>query len=81
MSTMRAGRALLRVIRGRRPDDAGVPPVYWGRIGEYEAVSRRGVLFLLSPEPAHPSLRVAGPRTADLAAPAAGTTPGTRMVS
>lgn len=63
MSVMRAGRALLRAGRRRGWDsDAGAPTVFWGRIGEYEAVCRRGVLFLLSPEPAHPSLRAAGPR-------------------
>ena len=60
MSVMRAGRALLRATRRRRSDpDAGAPPVFWGRIGEYEAVCRHGVLFLLSPEAAHPSLRAA----------------------
>jgi hypothetical protein len=36
--------------------------MFWGRIGEYEAVCRQGTLFLLSPEPAHPSLRAAQPR-------------------
>lgn len=46
--------------RRRRSNDpeAGNPPRFWGRIGAYEAVTREGVLFLLSPEPAHPSLRV-----------------------
>lgn len=58
MSPMRAGRALLRAVRRRHSDyDADAPPVFWGRIGDYEAVSRRGMLFLLSPEPAHPSQR------------------------
>ena len=33
-------------------------PIVWGRIGDYEAVTRSGILFLLSPEPAHPSRRV-----------------------
>jgi hypothetical protein len=43
----------------RRPDhSADVPPVFWGRIGEYEAVTRRGILLMLAPEPAHPSQRV-----------------------
>jgi len=56
MSTVSAGRALLHRVRRRRPDDA--PPVFWGRIGDYEAVTRRGMLLLLSPAPAHPSLRV-----------------------
>ena len=37
---------------------AQAPPVFWGRIGAYEAVSRRGILLLLDPEPSHPSCRV-----------------------
>ena len=45
------------VRRRRAGDDADAPPVFWGRIGAYEAVTRRGVLFLLSPEPTHPSRR------------------------
>ena len=59
---MSAGRALLRAIRRRRSDGGkdDHPPVFWGRIGEYEAVTRSGTLFLLSPEPAHPSRRVTG---------------------
>ena len=82
MSSMRARRALLRAVRRRRPDsDAGAPPVFWGRIGQYEAVSRKGILFLLSPEPAHPSLRVAEPGMTSLTAEPPSTTPGTRMVS
>ena len=55
---------MLRAIR-RQPSqddaqgaDTKAPPVFWGRIGDYEAVSRQGVLFLLSQEPAHPSRRV-----------------------
>ena len=32
--------------------------MFWGRIGAYEAVTRHGMLFLLSPEPSHPSRRV-----------------------
>jgi hypothetical protein len=52
-----------QVVRRRRHDgapagDGEVPPVFWGRIGAYEAVTRRGMLLLLSPEPAHPSRRV-----------------------
>jgi hypothetical protein len=44
---------------GRRSErSADGPPVFWGRIGEYEAVTRRGILLLLSPEPGHPSRRV-----------------------
>ncbi len=39
---------------------AATPPRFWGRIGAYEAVTREGVLFLLGPEPVHPSLRVKG---------------------
>jgi hypothetical protein len=59
MVSMRAGRALLRAVRHRRPDpDVDVPPMFWGRIGEYDAVSRRGILFLLSPDAGHPSRRV-----------------------
>jgi hypothetical protein len=58
MLGMRAGRVLLRGVRRRRPDcDVDVPPVFWGRVGEYEAVSRRGILFLLSPDAGHPSRR------------------------
>ncbi len=30
----------------------------WGRIGAYEAVTRHGMLMLLSPEASHPSRRV-----------------------
>jgi hypothetical protein len=72
MVCMRAGRALLRAVRHRRPDsDVDVPPVFWGRIGEYEAVSGRGMLFLLAPDPGHPSRRV-------IESPA---TPEKRMVS
>ncbi len=53
-------QAVLRAIR-RQPSQDGpgagtkAPPVFWGRIGDYEAVTRQGVLFLLSQEPAHPS--------------------------
>ena len=59
MGPMSARRALLNALRRRRPvkgpDD---PPQFWGHVGAYEAVTRHGVLFLLAPEPAHPSLRV-----------------------
>ena len=63
MGAVSALRALLRAIRRQRCQDAqgaktNAPPVFWGRIGDYEAVSRQGVLFLLSQEPAHPSRRV-----------------------
>jgi hypothetical protein len=63
MTPMSAWRALVRTVRkglvAGSLDDAPPlsPPVSWGRIGGYEAVSRSGVLFLLDPEPAHPSLR------------------------
>jgi hypothetical protein len=56
---MSARRAIARTMWRRRPDhSADVPPVFWGRIGEYEAVTRRGILLMLAPEPAHPSQRV-----------------------
>ena len=72
MVSMSAGRALLRAVRRRHPEsDVDVPPVFWGRIGEYEAVSRRGILFLLAPDPGHPSRRVIESRA----------TPEKRMVS
>ncbi|MDQ3642087.1 MAG: hypothetical protein M3450_11665 [Actinomycetota bacterium] len=59
---MSARRALLTATRRRRTHDApGVdpkaPPVFWGRIGAYEAVTRHGMLLLLSPEASHPSRR------------------------
>ncbi|MDQ3895981.1 MAG: hypothetical protein M3326_01815 [Actinomycetota bacterium] len=56
---MSVRRALRRRVRRRRPE-ALPPPRFWGRIGAYEAVTREGVLFLLGPEPVHPSLRVRG---------------------
>ena len=54
---------MLRAIRRQLSHDAQgadtkAPPVFWGRIGDYDAVTRQGVLFLLSQEPAHPSRRV-----------------------
>lgn len=63
MSGVSAGRALKHVVRRRRSEgtlraDPQAPPLYWGRIGSYDAVSRGGVLFLLDPGPAHPSVRV-----------------------
>lgn len=62
MSSMSARRALVNAVRRRldRGDIDGTPPVPWGPIGEYQGVSRQGVLFLLSPEAAHPSRRVNG---------------------
>ena len=66
MATMRTRRALIRAVRGRRSDqDAATTPAYWGRIGAYDAVTRDGVLYLLSPEPRHPSLRVGTPSCSD----------------
>jgi hypothetical protein len=52
-------RRLRRGVGGQelRPD-AKAQPVFWGRIGAYEAVSRDGILFLLAPEPGHPARRV-----------------------
>ena len=59
MSHVSVRRALRRRRRRRRSDaSAAAPPQFWGRIGAYEAVTREGVLFLLGPEPGHPSLRV-----------------------
>ena len=46
--------------RGRSDPRTDTPPRFWGRIGAYEAVTREGVLFLLGPEPVHPSLRAKG---------------------
>ena len=62
MSTMSARHALVQAVRRRRrpAGDGEAPPVFWGRVGAYEAVTRSGVLLLLSPEPAHPSRRVRG---------------------
>ena len=58
MFPVSARRALVKAVRRRR-SDAGKeePPVFWGRIGAYEAVTRSGVLLLLSPEPTHPRRR------------------------
>jgi hypothetical protein len=59
MSPVSAPRALVNAVRRRRSDAANdAPPVFWGRIGDYEAVTRSGILFLLAPEPTHPSRRV-----------------------
>ena len=63
MRAVSAGRALLTATRRRRAQDVSggdtkAPPVFWGRIGAYEAVTRHGMLFLLSPEASHPSRRV-----------------------
>lgn len=60
MSAMSARRALLRAVRRRRPEGDGVPPTPWGRIGDYEAVTRQGMLLMLSPEQSHPSRRATG---------------------
>jgi len=54
-----AWRALVREFRRRRATPpADPPPAFWGRIGDYEAVTRHGMLLLLSPESSHPSRRV-----------------------
>ena len=60
MSVVSARRALVKAVRRRRAGagTAEPPPVFWGRIGDYEAVTRSGILLLLAPEPAHPSRRV-----------------------
>jgi hypothetical protein len=60
---VRAWRALRRTLLGRLPDaevqvDPGAPALPWGQIGAYQAVSRGGILLLISPEPGHPSVRV-----------------------
>jgi hypothetical protein len=54
MWAVSARRALEKLV-GRRPPEAA-PPVYWGRIGAYEGVTRQGVLLLLGPEVAHPTV-------------------------
>jgi len=60
MGGVSARRAFLRTLRRRRPEEAaGEAPVFWGRVGTYEGVTRRGMLLLLAPEPVHPSRRVA----------------------
>ncbi len=59
MSLVNVRRALRRTGWRRRSGSTdAAPPRFWGRIGAYEAVTREGVLFLLGPEPVHPSLRV-----------------------
>ncbi len=60
---MSARRSVVRmVLRGRSAAEeegvASTPPVFWGRVGAYEGVSREGVLLLLAPDPVHPTLRV-----------------------
>ena len=62
MGAVSARRALPTPTRRRRSHgasgaDTEAPPVFWGRIGAYEAVTRHGMLFLLSPEASHPSRR------------------------
>ena len=42
----------------RRTRSAAAPPVFWGRVGAYEAVTRDGMLLLLAPDPVHPAKRV-----------------------
>ena len=59
MTLVSTRRSILRALRRRRSAAGGEsPPVFWGRIGDYEAVTRSGILLLLSPEPGHPSQRV-----------------------
>jgi len=59
MMGVSAGQVFLRAVRRRRPEQpTSEPPVFWGRVGAYEGVTRRGMLFLLAPEPAHPAMRV-----------------------
>ena len=61
MSVVSPRRAPRRKGWRRRSNPATTtPPRFWGRIGAYEAVTREGVLFLLGPEPVHPSLRAKG---------------------
>ena len=60
MSPVSTRRGPRRRRRRRFDLEADNPPRFWGRIGAYEAVTRDGVLFLLGPEPVHPSLRVKG---------------------
>ena len=60
---MSARRSVVRMVRQARSaaDRAAVPstpPVFWGRVGDYEGVSREGVLLLLAPDAVHPTLRV-----------------------
>jgi hypothetical protein len=58
MGAVRARRALVEtLLRRRSARGPQEPPAFWGRIGSYEAVTRGGVLFLLAPEPTHPSRR------------------------
>jgi hypothetical protein len=48
--------------RRRRTDRASTPPPrFWGRIGDYDAVTRDGMLLLLAPDRVHPSRRVTTP--------------------
>jgi hypothetical protein len=59
MSAVSARRVLVNAVQRRRRDTGKeAPPVFWGRIGDYEAVTRSGILLLLSPERTHPSRRV-----------------------
>lgn len=59
MVTVKARRAFLHAVRRRPASEAhDPPPAFWGRVGSYDAVTRHGMLFLLSPESGHPSRRV-----------------------
>jgi|GEM_PF-4127248 hypothetical protein len=60
MGLVSARRALIGVRRkaARRTRGATAAPVFWGRVGAYEAVTRDGMLLLLAPDPVHPAKRV-----------------------
>jgi hypothetical protein len=57
-------RALIAGLRRSRSAEVwraaatGAPPVFWGRVGIYEGVTRDGMLLLLAPDSVHPALRV-----------------------
>lgn len=53
-------RTIVGVLRRRRPDGGpdAAPALFWGRVGPYEAVTRRGTLYLLAPDAVHPARRV-----------------------
>lgn len=61
MGAVSARRGVIGMRRkaARRAGAATMPPVFWGRVGPYEAVTREGMLLLLAPDPVHPAKRVA----------------------